>query len=154
MDVEILREDSSGFEVKLIGEDHTFLSLLTEFLNKNEKIQYAAYKIEHPLVGEPKLFFRLNKVLESEDIPISKLKGVGPKTAKQLENLNIITVSQLLLHEPEKLAKKSGIAVKSLSKYIDEARKMVPEDRFGYRAVLKNSLSELLKTLKQIKKTV
>jgi DNA-directed RNA polymerase subunit L len=154
MEIEFLREDSQGFELKIIGEDHTFLNLLTSFLDKNPKVEYAAYKIEHPLVGEPKLFFKIKGVSESEDISIRKVKGVGPKTADQLESVGIITASQLLLTTPEKLSERTGIAVKLLSKYMLEAKKMVPKDKFGYRAVLKEALTEVTKTLDKLKKEV
>jgi DNA-directed RNA polymerase subunit L len=117
MEIEVLKEDSKGFEMKILGEDHTFLNLLTTFLNNNKKVAYAAYKIEHPLVGEPKIFFRLKKAAKEEETPIKKIKGVGPKTAAQLEAIGIKTASQLLLNTPEKLAEKSGIAEKLLTKY-------------------------------------
>lgn len=152
MEIEVLKEGSEGFEVKILGEDHTFLNLLNTFLSKNKKVKYSAYKIDHPLIGEPKLFFRLKDASDFEDIPITKVKGVGPKTAEQLVATGIETADQLLLSTPEKLAEKTGIPEKLLTRYLAEARKMVPEDRFGYRAVLKEALSEISKTLGKIKK--
>ncbi|MFQ5800192.1 MAG: RpoL/Rpb11 RNA polymerase subunit family protein [Candidatus Hydrothermarchaeales archaeon] len=152
MEIEVLEEGSEGFEIKVLGEDHTFLNLLNTFLSKNKKVEYSAYKIDHPLIGEPKLFFRLKDASEFEDIPVTKVKGVGPKTAEQLMSAGIKTIDQLLLSTPEKLVEKTGIPEKLRARYIDEARKMVPEDRFGYRAVLKETLSEISTTFGKIKK--
>jgi DNA-directed RNA polymerase subunit L len=154
MDVQVLREDSQGFEIEIAGEDHSFLNLLTSFLDGHEKVEYAAYKIEHPLVGVPKLFFKLKGVPESEEIPVKKIKGVGPKTAEQLVGAGIESASQMLLFTPEKLAEKTGIAPKLIIKYMDEARKVVPPDKYGYRGVLKEALAEVSKTLEQLKKGV
>jgi len=154
MEIEILQEDSRGFEMKILGEDHTFLNLLNSFLSKNKKVEHAAYKIEHPLVGVPKLFFKLKGVSKIEDILVGDVKGIGPKTAELLLAQGIRTADQLVLQQAEKLAEKTGIAETQLSKYIKEAKKKVPEDRFGYRAVLKETLSEVSKALKKIKKGV
>ncbi len=154
MDVQVLREDSQGFEIEITGEDHSFLNLLTGFLDGHKKVEYAAYKIEHPLVGVPKLFFKLKGVSESEEIPVRKIKGVGPKTVEQRVGAGIESASQMLLFTPEKLAEKTGIAPKLIIKYLAEARKVVPPDKYGYRAVLKEALSEVSKTLEQLKKGV
>jgi DNA-directed RNA polymerase subunit L len=154
MEIEVLQESSQGFEIKIIGEDHTFLNLLITVLQGMKEVDYAAYKIEHPLIGIPQLFFSLKEVSASEEIPIRKIKGVGPKTAEQLETAGIINVSQMLVGTPEKLAEKTGIALKPLSKYLGEARKMEPEDKYGYRAILKEALAELSKTLEKVKKGV
>jgi len=152
MEIEVLREDSEGFEVKVGGEDHTFLNLLTTFLQGNEKVEYAAYKVDHPLVSEPRLFFKLKDLSAEEDVPVESIKGVGPKTRELLHGIGIKTVSQLLLQNPAKLAEETGIAEKLIERYVEEGRKMVPKDKFGYRAVLRESLSELGRSFEEIKK--
>lgn len=154
MEIEVLKEDSQGFEVMIIGEGHTLLNLLTTFLDRHEKVEYAAYKIEHPLVGEPKLYFTLKGVKKSEDIPIRKIKGIGPKTALKFESVGITTAGQFVISDPVKLSDRTGIAQSLLSRYLEEARKTVPPDKFGYRAVLKEALADLKKSLEEIKKGV
>ena len=154
MDVEVLREDSGGFEVQITGEDHGFLSLLTRFLDNSDKVESAAYKVEHPLVGEPKLFFRLVGVKADDEIPVKTIKGVGPKTADQLEAVGIDTAGKLLLSTPEKVSERTGVAVKNLEKYFEEARKLVPEDKYGYRAVLKDTLAAISKEMEKVKSGV
>ncbi len=152
MEIEILKEDNEGLEIKILGEDHTFLNLLNSFLGKNEKVEYSAYKIDHPLIGEPKLFLRLKKLKKAEEVPVKKIKGVGPKTAEQLERAGVKTAAQLIISNPIKLAKKTGITEKNLQKYYAAAEKMVPKDRYGYRAVIKETLKEIQKTFGQLKK--
>ena len=154
MDVEILREDSGGFEVQIAGEDHGFLSLLTSFLDKSDKVEQAAYKVEHPLVGIPKVFFKLKGVKVDDEISVKDLKGVGPKTADQLEAVGINTAGKLLLSTPEKVSERTGVAAKLLEKYFVEARKVVPEDKYGYRAVLKATLGAIGKEMDKVKSEV
>lgn len=151
MEIEVLREDKEGFEIRLVGEDHTFPNLLNTALNRNKKVMAAAYKVDHPLVGAPTLFFRLKKVADVPEIPVGKIKGIGPKTAEQLEAVGIRTAGQLVMATEERLAR-TGISEKLLAKYLDEARKAVPEDRFGYRAVLKETLKEISRELEGVKK--
>jgi DNA-directed RNA polymerase subunit L len=154
MDVEVLKEDAGGFEMQIAGEDHGFLNLLTYFLDRSDKVERAAYKVEHPLVGVPKLFFMLKGLKAEDEISVKDLKGVGPKTADQLEAVGIDTAGKLLLSTPEKVSERTGIAAKLLEKYFVEARKLVPEDTFGYRAVLKETLAEMSKEMDKIKKGV
>ncbi len=152
MEIEILKEDSEGFEIKIIGEDHTFLSLLNSFLGKNKHVEYSAYKIEHPLIGEPKLFFRIKGTKKMEDVPISKVKGIGPKTAEHMMAAGIKTADQLLHATPGILSERTGIAEKLILKYVETAKEMIPADRFGYKAVLKESLKEMSKTFGGLKR--
>lgn len=152
MEIEIIREDSEGFEIKILGEGHTFLSLLNSFLGKNKKVEYSAYKIEHPLIGEPALFFKTKGSKKIENVPISKVKGIGPKTVDQMKAAGIKTADQLLHTTPENLSERTGIAEKLILKYVEAAKKMVPADRFGYKAVLKESLKEMSKTFESLKK--
>lgn len=152
MEIAVLKEDSEGFEVMLKGESHTFPNMLTEFLDRNPMVEYAAYKIEHPLVGEPKLFFKLKGELDSEDVAVKDIKGVGPKTYESLHSIGILTAGQLLVNTPQNLSERTGIAVGTIVKIMEEARRLVPVDKFGYRVVLKEALTELKAALEEVKK--
>jgi len=44
------------------GEGHTLCNLLVASLNKNDGVEFAAYKIEHPLIGKPKVFLKLKNI--------------------------------------------------------------------------------------------
>jgi len=55
MEITVLNEDKEKIEIEIEGEDHTLCNALrTELWNQD--VDMAAYKIEHPLVGEPVLF--------------------------------------------------------------------------------------------------
>jgi DNA-directed RNA polymerase subunit L len=55
MEITILNEDKENLEIEIEGEDHTLCNALRSEL-WNQEVDVAAYKIEHPLVGEPVLF--------------------------------------------------------------------------------------------------
>jgi DNA-directed RNA polymerase subunit L len=64
MKLNITKEDAEGFEMEIEGEGHTLCNLLIASLNKNDEVEFAAYKIEHPLIGKPKVFLKLKEVEE------------------------------------------------------------------------------------------
>ncbi len=40
-------------KIKIIGEGHTFCNALRKKLHSDERVETAAYNIEHPLITEP-----------------------------------------------------------------------------------------------------
>ncbi len=47
----LLEETDDFMLVEVVGEDQSIVGLLTETLNNQEGIQYAGYRVEHPLTG-------------------------------------------------------------------------------------------------------
>lgn len=154
MEVRVLKEDKKGIEFELIGEGHTFCNALREALNQNKNVEYATYKIEHPLLSNPTVYVRTKvKVTKTvqEDTPLSKVKGVGPKTIKQMEKASIRTAEDLVNADLATVEKRSGISSKALEKMHKEAKKMVPADRFGHKKIIKKALKEMSSTFIDIK---
>ena len=54
-------------------------------------------------------------------INLTAIKGVGPKRALELERAGVKTVSDLTKWSPKNLAEKTGIPIKQISKWINEA---------------------------------
>jgi DNA-directed RNA polymerase subunit L len=52
MEIEVLKDEKNKFEFKLKGEQHTLLNLLSKELFNDKGIEFAGYRIEHPLVDE------------------------------------------------------------------------------------------------------
>jgi DNA-directed RNA polymerase II subunit RPB11 len=48
MEIEILKNEKDCVEFKLVGERHTFPNLLVHELLKDDKVVFAAYRLEHP----------------------------------------------------------------------------------------------------------
>ncbi len=67
MEIEANREKNS-IEIDIKGEDHTFCNLLTEKLQHDPNVEYAAYDISHPYVAHPKLLVRVKGKKKPQNI--------------------------------------------------------------------------------------
>ncbi len=54
---------------------------------------------------------------------MTKIKGIGPKRALELERAGVKSVSDLAKRSPKNLAEKTSIPLKQISKWIIEAKK-------------------------------
>lgn len=66
MKIRILEKDERSMRFEIIGEGHTFCNLLRDFLLKNSDVEFAAYRIDHPLVSNP-IFYLRTKQSKPED---------------------------------------------------------------------------------------
>ena len=69
MELEVLRHEKNMLEFRLKGERHTFPNLLRNELLKDPKVEFAAYKLNHPM--------------DSDSMLVLKTKGKTPKKALQ-----------------------------------------------------------------------
>ncbi|KYC44769.1 MAG: DNA-directed RNA polymerase subunit L [Candidatus Methanofastidiosum methylothiophilum] len=60
LEIEILKNEGSLMEFRIIGEDHTLCNVLRDALLKNKKVTVAAYKIDHPLLDSKRPRFIIN----------------------------------------------------------------------------------------------
>lgn len=61
MDITIIEEKKNKFVFELPGEDHTFCNLLREELWNDKDVDVSAYKVDHPLLGTPKVHVETKK---------------------------------------------------------------------------------------------
>lgn len=54
--VRIVKVDESSLELELEGEDHTLCNALCKELFNDKHVVFAAYHIDHPLVGKPRIY--------------------------------------------------------------------------------------------------
>lgn len=69
-------------ELKVYGETHTLLNLLTSYLNKRLVKGYSAYRIEHPLKQEATLY-----IYSGEKKPKDALVKSLEELVEELEGL-------------------------------------------------------------------
>ena len=55
---------------------------------------------------------------------LTEIKGIGPKRAKELENVGVKKVSDLAKLSPKYVAEKTGIPIEKISNWIIEANKL------------------------------
>ncbi|MDY1591754.1 MAG: DNA-directed RNA polymerase subunit L [Methanofastidiosum sp.] len=60
MDIEVIKNEGSFLEFRLIGEDHTLCNVLRDELLQNKKVKVAAYRIDHPLLDRKRPMFIIN----------------------------------------------------------------------------------------------
>ncbi len=61
MQFQIIEDTESKFQAELIGADNTVCNIIIKELWKQPNIESAAYNIEHPLVGNPKILVEVKK---------------------------------------------------------------------------------------------
>ncbi|MCI0503776.1 DNA-directed RNA polymerase subunit L [Candidatus Micrarchaeota archaeon] len=75
MEVKILTNEKNVLEMELRGADSALAQLLAEKLGEDKDVEFASSKVEHPLVGEPKLYIRTKKG-EPAKLVLEKLEEV------------------------------------------------------------------------------
>jgi len=58
MKIRVLEKGERNLKIEIIGEGHTFCNLLRDFLLRNPDVEFAAYRIDHPLVSNPVLYVK------------------------------------------------------------------------------------------------
>ena len=77
MELNILEDNKNRIIFEIKGETHTFCNALKKELWNDKKVKLAAYDIDHPFVGVPKM------IVETEGA--SSPKKVLVEAAKRLE---------------------------------------------------------------------
>ncbi|MHC1627851.1 MAG: DNA-directed RNA polymerase subunit L [Candidatus Nezhaarchaeales archaeon] len=80
MKIRILEKNEKSMKFEVIGEGHTFCNLLRDFLMKNPDVEFAAYRIDHPLVSNPIFYLRTR-----QSKPEDALKKAAEEIIKALE---------------------------------------------------------------------
>ena len=60
MRLRVIKRDDRELEFELEGEEHTFCTPLVKLLLEDENVEFAAYRISHPLVRIPRVYVRTN----------------------------------------------------------------------------------------------
>ncbi len=61
MEVKILINEKNTMELEMVGGEQSLAQLLAERLNEDKDVDFASYKVEHPIVGNPKVYVRTKK---------------------------------------------------------------------------------------------
>ena len=91
MKIEVLREEKDLLEFKLKGERHSFPGLLVNNLLKHENVEFASYKLEHPM--------------DKDSVIIVKTSGKSPKKI-------LLDCSKQVRQDMDEFAKKAKQALK------------------------------------------
>ncbi|MFX0163057.1 MAG: RpoL/Rpb11 RNA polymerase subunit family protein [Candidatus Hodarchaeota archaeon] len=84
MMIKQLRLEEKMIEIVIEGEGHTFLNILTQTLQENPNVNFAAYKIDHPQISQPRLAITVSDGTPIEAI-IEATKKLEEKSKEFIE---------------------------------------------------------------------
>lgn len=61
MEVKILKNEKTELEVEFVGADTAIPQLLVARLNDDKSVEFAGFKKDHPLVGNPRIILKTKK---------------------------------------------------------------------------------------------
>ena len=56
--MKIIKDTKNELEIEITGESHTLCNALRKTLMEDKDVESAAYVMEHPIIGEPKLYIK------------------------------------------------------------------------------------------------
>lgn len=77
MKVNVLKRSRNELEIEVVGEGHTFCNALQNILLKDKSVEYAGYRIPHPLVAQPIIYVRTKHDKRPEDLLIEAAQNLG-----------------------------------------------------------------------------
>jgi DNA-directed RNA polymerase subunit L len=80
MDVKIILNEKNVLEIEL-DTDHSLAQVLAEKLNQDKDVDFAAYKVDHPMVAKPRLYVRTKKG-DPTKIVLEKVKELKKEVAE------------------------------------------------------------------------
>ena len=78
MEVKVVDKEKKRIVLELGGEDNTFANVMRKTLWEDEDVESAAYRIDHPLTGEPRLMVKTKKSL-----PVEAVKRAAEKVGRR-----------------------------------------------------------------------
>ena len=79
MELNVIEDKKTRMVFEVIGENHTFSNVFTNELWNVKGVKTAAYNIDHPLVGVPKIFVDTDSSIEPKDALKKAVESLGKK---------------------------------------------------------------------------
>lgn len=85
--MKVIKDTKKELEIEITGETHSLCNTLRKTLMEDKEVEAAAYVIEHPIIGEPKLYVKaknpkksLKKAAETVKSRCDELKDLVEST--------------------------------------------------------------------------
>ncbi len=78
MEIVVVKNEKDYLEIEINGEEYGLVNILKELLLEDGKVEFAAFRMDHPQAASPVLLIRT-----AEGSPISALKAAVKKLKKQ-----------------------------------------------------------------------
>jgi len=107
--MKIIKDTKNELEIEITGESHTLCNALRKTLMEDKDVESAAYVVEHPIIGEPKLYLKAKN-------PRKSLKKAAETLKSRCDEFkNLIDDSESSKSSKSKSSKKSSKSSKSKS---------------------------------------
>lgn len=73
--MKIIKDTENELEIEITGESHTLCNVLRKILMEDAEVEAAAYAIDHPIIGEPKLYIKAKNPRKSLNKALNELKS-------------------------------------------------------------------------------
>ena len=108
--MKIIKDTKTELEIEITGESHTLCNALRKVLMEDKDVEAAAYTVEHPIIGEPKLYIKAKN-------PRKSLKKASETLKSRCEEFKVsIKPSESKSSESPSKAKSKTSKSKSKSK--------------------------------------
>jgi DNA-directed RNA polymerase subunit L len=67
--------EKTSLEFELGGVEHTIPELLTNRLSENEAVEFVSYKVDHPIVGKPRIIVK-TKGKDALELTLSAIEDI------------------------------------------------------------------------------
>ena len=78
MEIDVIKSERDYLEIVIKGEEYGLANMLKELLLEDDKVEFAAFRMDHPQIDNPVLMVRT-----SEGSPLSALKGAVKRLKRQ-----------------------------------------------------------------------
>jgi DNA-directed RNA polymerase subunit L len=65
MIMKIIKDEKKELEIEITGESHSLCNALRTVLMEDKNVESAAYVIDHPIVGQPRLYIKAKNPRQS-----------------------------------------------------------------------------------------
>jgi len=83
--MKIIKDTKNELEIEITGESHTLCNTLRKTLMEDKDVESAAYIMEHPIIGEPKLYIKAKNPRKSLKKAAKTLKSRCNKIKKEIK---------------------------------------------------------------------
>lgn len=82
--MKIIKDTKNELEIEITGESHTLCNTLRKTLMEDEDVESAAYTMEHPIIGEPKLYVKAKNPRKSLKKAAETIKSQCDELKKEI----------------------------------------------------------------------
>jgi len=85
MEIKVIEDGKNRLVFEIPGEDTTLCNVVKAELNQDKHVKAASFKVEHPLIGVPKMMVET----DGEETPRAAIAAAVKRIQKDLDNFSL-----------------------------------------------------------------